>query len=377
MKMMNQKASNIEVRKMNKSLIFDYIYRNGQLSKQDIAYALNMSLPTVTQNLKELFSRGLILEDGQFESTGGRKAKAISYNSNACFAVGLDITRNHIGIVLINLGGQVIRNARIRRQFENSEDYFRRLGDLIHQFVEEAKIDGRKICGAGIAVPGILSDDNQTVVYSPVLGFTGGTCESFSRYIPYPCILYNDANAAGFAELWNSEDIHNVVYLSLSDSVGGSILIDNNLYFGENQRSGEFGHMIIVPEGKQCYCGQKGCVDAYCSARILSESSHGNISEFFSLLRAGSEPQTEIWKEYLYHLALTINNLRMLFDCNVILGGYVGSYIDEYIDVIRDMVAKRNTFEVDGSYLKPCSYKLESIAVGAALMHIKKFIDNI
>ena len=67
----------------------------------------------------------------------------------------------------------------------------------------------------------------------------------------------------------------------------------------------------------------------------------------------------------------------MLFDCNVILGGYVGSYIDEYIDVIRDMVAKRNTFEVDGSYLKPCSYKLESIAVGAALMHIKKFIDNI
>jgi predicted NBD/HSP70 family sugar kinase/predicted transcriptional regulator len=375
--MMNQKTSNIEVKKLNKSLIYDYIYNNGQLSKQDIAYSLNMSLPTVTQNLRELLEQGLILEDGQFESTGGRKAKAISYNSNARFAIGLDITKNHTGIVMINLGGNVIKHVRIRNQFENTEAYFKNLGDIINRFVDETKVDADKICGVSIAVPAILSDDKQTVVYSPVLGFTGGTCEKFSQYIPYECSLCNDANAAGFAELWNSNDIQNVVYLSLSDSVGGSILIDNNLYFGENQRSGEFGHMTIVPNGRNCYCGQKGCVDAYCSARVLSESTNGNISEFFDLLKKGSEPHKTIWQEYLYYLGLTINNLRMLFDCNVIIGGYVGSYIDDYIDSTRKMIAQRNTFETDGTYLKACNYKLEAIAVGAALMKIKQVIDSI
>jgi predicted NBD/HSP70 family sugar kinase len=375
---MMKKTSNIEMKKLNKSLIYDYIYKNGgQLSKLDIAYSLNMSLPTVAQNLKELLNEDLILEDGQFESTGGRKAQAISYNSNARFAIGLDITKNHTGIVMINLGGNVVKHIRIRNQFENSDVYFKNLGDIINHFVDETKVDTGKICGISIAVPAILSDDKQMVVYSPVLGFTGGTRARFSQYIPYECELCNDANAAGFAELWDSNDIKNVVYLSMSESVGGSILINNNLYFGENQRSGEFGHMTIVPNGRNCYCGQKGCVDAYCSTRVLSESANGNISEFFDLLKKGSEPHKAIWQEYLYYLSLTINNLRMLFDCNVIIGGYAGSYMDDYLDSIREMVAKRNTFEVDGSYLKVCKYKTESIAVGAALMKIKQVIDSI
>jgi predicted NBD/HSP70 family sugar kinase len=375
--MHNQKTSNIEVKKANRNLIFKYLYKNGQLSKQDIAYSLNMSLPTVTQNLKELLNQDLIFEDGLFESTGGRKAKAISYNRNARFAIGLDVTKNHVGMVMIDLGGNVVKNQRFRNQFENSNDYFENLGILINHFVEDSMVDRSKICGVGIAVPGILSDDRQTVVYSPVLGFTGGTCESFAKYIPYPCILCNDANAAGFAELWNSNEVHNVVYLSLSDSVGGSILLNNNLYFGENQRSGEFGHMTIIPDGRQCYCGQKGCVDTYCSSRVLSESANGNISDFFDLLKKGSKLHEGIWEEYLHYLTITINNLRMLFDCNVIIGGYVGSYMDDYIERLHEMVAQHNTFETNSTYLQVCSYKLEAIAVGAALIHIEQLIKDI
>lgn len=375
---MNQAGTNnIEVKKVNKNRIFRYLYQNGQLSKQDIAYALQMSLPTVAQNLKELMEQGLAVEDGWFESTGGRKAKAISYNSDARYAVGLDVTKNHIGLVIINLGAKVIGHERIRRRFENTESYFRDLGALIDEHIRRANIDPAKVCGVGIAVPGILSDDGETVVYSPVLGFTGGTCECFSQYIPYPCILCNDANAAGFAELWNSHDVSNVAYLSLSDSVGGSIMINNRIYPGENQRSGEFGHMTIVPDGRLCYCGKKGCVDAYCSAHILSDAANGNLSEFFSLLKSGSKPHQAMWEAYLYYLSITVNNLRMLFDCKVIIGGYVGSYMEEHIGHLREIIAQRNTFEPDGSYIQVCSYKLEAIAVGAALMHIEKLISAI
>jgi len=370
-------ANSIEVKKMNRNAIYKFLYRHDPISIQEIARALKMSLPTVTQNIKELQEKDLVIETGLFESTGGRKAKAIAYNSAARFAVGLDVTRNHVGIVLIDLSGKVIKNERRKYAFVNSKEYFEEIGNLVKSFVEDSNIESSKILGVGIALPAILSYDKQTVSYATVIDFQGGSVESFSEFIPYPCILSNDANAAGLAELWIDGTIENVVYLSLNNSVGGAVIIGKNIYTGENQRSGEFGHMTIVPNGRTCYCGQKGCVDAYCSAKILSDSANGNIAEFFRLLKLNSEPQKTLWEEYLEHLVVTINNLRMLYDCNVILGGYVGAYLDEHIDHIRELVAKRNTFELDGSYLKVCKYKLEATAVGAALQHVENFINNV
>lgn len=362
---------------MNRNAVYKFLYKHEPISIQEIAHTLNMSLPTVTQNLKELHERDLIIETGLFESTGGRKAKAIAYNSVAKYAIGLDITRNHVGIVLIDLSGKVIKNVRTQHPFMNSKDYFEEVGNFVKHFIDDCKIDRSKILGVGIALPAILSDDDQTVNYATVIDFQGGSVKSFSEFIPYPCILSNDANAGGFAELWGQENIQNVVYLSLNNSVGGSIIIGKNIYSGQNQRSGEFGHMTIVPNGHTCYCGQKGCVDAYCSAKILSDSTNGNIVEFFRLLRLNSKQQKAIWDEYLTHLVVTINNLRMLYDCNVILGGYAGAYMDEYLEYLRELVSTRNTFEVDGRYLNVCKYKLETTAVGAALQHVESFMNNV
>lgn len=375
--MEDKRVNRIEVKRINRNAIYKFLYKHDPISIQEIAYALNLSLPTVTQNLKELQERDLIIETGLFESTGGRKAKAISYNSVAKYSVGLDITRNHVGSVIVDMGGKVIKNLRKQFPFVNSKDYFQGVGSFVKESIAESSIDSSKILGVGIALPAILSEDRQTVNYATVIDFQGGNVKSFSEFIPYPCLLSNDANAGGFAELWGERETQNVVYLSLNNSVGGSILVDKNIYPGQNQRSGEFGHMTIVPNGKRCYCGQKGCVDAYCSARILSDTTNGNIAEFFRLLRLNNEPQKTVWEEYLAHLSVAVNNLRMLYDCNVILGGYAGAYMDEYIDSLRDLVAARNTFETDGSYLHVCKYKLETTAVGAALMHIENFINAI
>jgi len=375
--MATYRVNSMEVKKMNRNAIYRYLYHHEPISIQVIAQALNLSLPTVTQNLKDLQERDLIMETGLFESTGGRKAKAITCNSLAKYAIGLDITRNHVGIVIIDLSGKIVRNIRNQFPFANTQAYFEGVGRLVTDFVEECRIDNNKILGVGIALPAILSDDRQTVSYATVIDFKGGSITRFAEFIPYPCILSNDANAAGFTELWGEKDIHNVVYLSLNNSVGGSIMFGNQIYAGQNNRGGEFGHMTIVPGGRTCYCGQKGCVDAYCSARSLSDSTQGNIAEFFRLLREGHEPQKSIWQEYLGYLVITINNLRMLYDCNVILGGYAGAYMEEYIDTLQKLVARKNTFEMDGKYLRVCKYKLEATAVGAALELVADFIDSI
>lgn len=372
-----ERASSIEVKKINRNNIYKYLYRHDPMSIQELTAALNLSLPTVTQNLKELQESKLVAEAGLFESTGGRKAKAIVFNNTARYSVGLDITRNHAGIVLIDLYGSVIKHIRKQVPFDNNKEYFEGLGGILSSFIEESGVNSDKILGVGIALPAIISEDRQSVSYATVIDFTGGNVKSFAEFIPYPCVFTNDANAAGFAELWGSFSEENVVYLSLNNSVGGSILIGRNIYQGQNQRSAEFGHMTIVPDGRTCYCGQKGCVDAYCSARTLSDSTNGNIEEFFRLLRMNREPQKTIWEEYLPHLVITINNLRMLYDCSVIVGGCAGAYMDEYIGQLREMVSRRNTFEADGTYLHVCRYKLEATAVGAALMLVKDFIDSV
>lgn len=107
----------MEVKKENRNRIYRYVRKSGIVLNPDIVYELKLSLPTVTQNTKELIEMGLIKENGELESTGGRKAKALSIEPDFRMAAGLDITKNHIGLVLTNLTGEILRYERIYYPF--------------------------------------------------------------------------------------------------------------------------------------------------------------------------------------------------------------------------------------------------------------------
>ena len=78
----------------------------GATSKVELAKLLNLSMPTVLSNVNELMEQGLVTEQGEMESTGGRKAVLIGLQKNYRYALGVDITTNHQGMVLVNLGRQ-------------------------------------------------------------------------------------------------------------------------------------------------------------------------------------------------------------------------------------------------------------------------------
>jgi len=375
--MLSKRTSNIEVKKNNRNQIFRYINNNECVSKHDIADVLGMSMPTVLQNTNELIERELIHEVGKFDSTGGRKAKMIAPISNARFAVGLDITKNHISLVITNLSGSVLKHLRIHKSFLCTEEYFKELGGQVVKFIEEADVSTKKILGIGISIPGIIDPVNKIITFAHALGISNVPCNKFIQFIPYPCIFINDANAAGTAELRNRVDENNVVYLSLSNSVGGAILLDHKIYLGENWRSGEFGHMSLVPNGERCYCGKLGCVDVYCSAKSLARYTNESLKQFFDQLAAGDKKLQTIWEEYLSYLAIVVNNLCMAFDCHVIIGGYVGSYIEPYLQQLQEKGAYLNTFGSSALYIKSCRYRLEASALGAALQYIENFISII
>jgi predicted NBD/HSP70 family sugar kinase len=118
-------------------------------------------------------------------------------------------------------------------------------------------------------------------------------------------------------------------------------------------------------------------VDAYCSARVLSGHTGGNLAHFFERLQGGDKTLEAAWVQYLSYLAWTINNLITAFDCTVILGGYLGEYLEPYIDELRGRVADLTTFPGSEVFISPCVYKKEAAAVGAALMFIRPFIKQI
>lgn len=372
--MERKQTTNIEVKKKNRNRVFRYICKHGTVSNPDISYDMKMSLPTVTQITKELIEKGFIEETGELQSTGGRRAKALSAAVNVKLAVGLDITKNHISFVLTNLTGEILKHVRIFLPYTHEEAYYRRVNDELESFLAESNADRKRILGIGISFPGIIDLDRRLITYSHILGVTMISFDSVSRFFDYPCSFLNDANAGAYAEGIRSEERERFFYLSLSNTVGGAIFNHNELVQGDHFRCGEVGHMTVIPDGKNCYCGKKGCLDAYCSAAILSGAAEGKLEKFFELLEKKDQKAAEIWDVYTGYLAVALNNIHMLLDCDIILGGYVGSYAGSYLPDIWNKVSERNTFTEDQQFVTSCRYKVGAAALGAALEVIENFV---
>ena len=93
-----------------------------------------------------------------------------------------------------------------------------------------------RFLGVGISVPGIIDAQGRIIQDSHALGVRKMPCDELSKGIEYPCVFMNDANAAGFAELRESSDMENAVYLSLSNSVGGAFLQEKPPLFGRTSK---------------------------------------------------------------------------------------------------------------------------------------------
>ncbi len=372
-----KKITNMEVKKKNRNEVFRYICKQGTVSNPDISYNMKISLPTATQITKELIAEGLLEEKGEFQSTGGRRAKALSAVVNAKLAVGLDITKNHITLLLTNIVGEILKYERICQPYVSGGTYYQKVSERLEHFLDESGADREKILGVGISFPGIIDLDKEVITYSHILEVEEAPFDSVSGFFSFPCFFLNDANAGAYAEGFHENETERFFYLSLSNTVGGAVFGRNELVQGKNFRCGEVGHMTMVMDGESCYCGKKGCLDAYCAAWRLSGAADGKLEQFFCLLDQGNAEAAKIWDSYTDYLAVAVNNIHMVLDCDIILGGYVGSCIGTHLQDLWDKVAGRNTFLEKKPFVKACNYKVAAAALGAALKVIEAFVCRI
>lgn len=363
-----------EKKYITKSKIVNYIVNHDATSKVELSKELNLSMPTVLANVNELLANGIAVEAGEYESTGGRKAKRISINAAYRYAVGISITANHVGFVLVNLKYEIEKYKRIRMKFSTEASYSSQISGELEKFLADMKAR-EKILGIGISIPGIIRQNERLLVKSHALQAENYSLSFLEQVFSLPVYFENDANAAMLAEDMNR--YKNALYLSLNNTLGGAFCIDGRLIQGENQKAGEFGHMILVPGGKQCYCGKRGCADAYCAASVLNDEPDQPLEVFMRKVKEQEKTAVQVWEKYLTNLAILISNLRMAYDMDIILGGEVGGYLIDYMIPLGEKVMEYNGFDHDVRYLKTCAYKKEASAVGAAKHFLQDFIRNI
>lgn len=369
----------MNVKKINKNKVYNFIYKEKTTSKQQIVTQLQMGLSTVSQNLKDLEDEGLIEKNGFFESTGGRKAQAIQIARTCRMAIGVGILKDKIHITAVDLYGTAVCQTTITYMYTSEPSYYEQLGQYVTDFIEDSGIPASAVLGVSISTQGILAPDGHSVSYGVIMDNSHMKLSDFEQYIPYPCRLEHDSKAAAYLELWNHRELNNAVVLLLNPNLGGAVIANKTVHQGNHMRSGIIEHLCINQDGPMCYCGKRGCLETYCSANYLEHASGMSIPEFFDALARKPAPAlSQLWTDYLNHLAFAIRNLNIIFDGDIIISGYLAPYFREQdVAFLLEQINTSTPFPLSREQILLGTHGQYTPAIGGALTFIEEFTGGV
>ncbi len=364
------------MKELNKRALTKYLYTHGPATKQMMERELGLSLPTITQNLRILEKEGLAGKGEQLQSTGGRKAQTFVFESRCKAAIGVSMRPNDLNLRAVDLHGNVIAKQRITLHYQNTDAYYRRIGDIISAFAMKTERNGTSVLGVAFTIQGIVSADGTTISFGNIMNNTGLKLETIAQNVHIPCIMIHDSDASAMTELWLDHTLNDAVCVYLEMRPGGAVIVDGQLYQGPNLRNGVIEHMTLVPGGNECYCGQRGCMDTYCSPEALMEDGE-SLSGFFSVLRQGESEHRQRFNVWLDNVAQAISNVRALLAGDIIIGGEAAQYLsDEDMDDLRERVERKSPFKDDFIMRKSLCAEDQNI-IGAALRFVQSYVNEI
>lgn len=362
----------------NRNRVFNAIRIHHNLTRPELAHKLGLSMPTVLKNITELQEAGFIGEAGKTNDVAvGRRPISFSVESTSRVSIGVDLTKNDIAMSLIDLSGATIDLVKKHHPFSPDKRYITTIDDMVIDLLKRNSVTYRHVLGMGISVPALIDKVNETISFSKIMEFDESFARELVAHWSWPCQLYNDAKAACNAEVSEHPDLANLFYISLSSNVGGAALIRNDRYLGSTSRACEIGHLTVVPNGRLCYCEQPGCMESYCNSRVLSDAADGDLQAFFTGLESGVVKYRKVWGTYTKYLVRAIKVIILLFDCPVILGGYVGEYLQPYVEDIRQQVQLQTPYKLPDNAIMACTVKKEPSAIGAGLPTIQRFWNEV
>jgi predicted NBD/HSP70 family sugar kinase len=251
-------TSTTHLRDVNRSAVLRLIGTAGPISRADIARRLGLSPATVTGVTRELLRIGFVrVVDQAAPEGGGRPALLLSIVGSAAHAIGVKVAPDHVVGVRVDLDGEVL--DRFESAFDpRAAEPLARLAEVLRARVQEAKAP---LLGVGLGLPGIVGSDGT--VASPMLGWNGlAVARHLEEELGVPVLVDNDVNTLAVAERLYGRGLAHFLTLTIGRGVGLGITIAGEVYRGGKGGAGEFGHVTVDPNGPQCECGKRGCLEA-------------------------------------------------------------------------------------------------------------------
>ena len=378
------------IKDSNRKKILNILYKNKEVTKQEISKLTGISIPTVINNINLLLEEGLVEEIGVATSTGGRKPIIIRFLSDSRFSFAVEITPSQVRVIRTNLNSEIKFDESFPiKGIHNFDNIMSRISEIVNNHIIENKLSADKILGIGFSLPGTVDEDKMTMELAPNMKFKNIDFNSYKNNFEFPIYIENEANAAAFGEmlLGIGKEMKNLIYISITQGIGTGIVIQDHLYKGKNKRAGEFGHMTIVPNGKQCNCGRKGCWELYASENILIDSYNEgsafqaenmnsqlvSLDQFFAKIELHDPRALTILKEYLYYLSIGLQNIIFGLDPHyIIIGGSLSKFSDYFIEELKGLVFdKNNLFDYGDNKLFAAKLKEDASILGASILPLQ------
>lgn len=321
----NVAGSNLErVQTHNRRVVLDAIRRAGTLTRAEVSRRTHLTAQTVNNIVEALDASGLLVA-GPLRR-GGRGQPSVPYglNPDGAYALGFHVDHHAISGAVVDLLGHVRSQDVVEARQPSCADAAAALAAMAPRLLAKAGVAERRVLGAGVAVPIRFGVGPITSAGPTTLPDWDNTAAArIGTALDRPVLLENDAMAAAIGERMNGlgRDIDSYVYLLLNEGLGGGVMIEGQPWRGAGGNAGEVGHMIVVPDGRPCPCGNRGCLERYVSMSALEEHLGRPV-----LLNAGSDGLSEVPQAWIDEagprLAQAVGILEAAFDPEtLILGG--------------------------------------------------------
>lgn len=344
-KIENQIARHNTIRDINKQIVLNYVRARSPISRAEIARETSLQRSTISAIVDDLQLDDLIEETGTGDSTGGRKPTLLKLKTGTPVAIGVDVTPRETNVVVADLAGNLLQTVKFPTSFDI--DYMnKQILAKVTGFVAQYPNSNLEI---GLSIPGIADQTSGGILYIPYFQWVNWDIgQQLIDATGLPVTIDNDANAIALAELWFGEEevrkTRNFITVLVAEGIGTGIIIDGQVYRGENGAAGEFGHMFVAENAPvTCSCGRRDCWEAHASEKALLQhyrSDNGNsanggidIEHLLGLARNGEARALRALKDNAKYLGIGISNLIIGFSPQAII---VSGSIVKAWDLIKD-----------------------------------------
>ena len=268
----------------------------------------------------------------------------VKKNINKMVAIGIDIGGTSIKGGAVNEKGKLYDTFKMPvTKGEPQEKTIAKVIKMVNKFLADYNYKKEDIIGVGCGVPGIVDSTNGVVTFSGNLGWHDLPLKKMLEDgLGLPTKITNDANAAALAEAkyGSGNNYKSFLMVTLGTGIGSGIFVDGKLYEGNLGKGAEFGHSLLVMDGRQCTCGRKGCLEAYASATALAKDTRIMMELHKDSL------MWEVSKKY------DIINARIPFEAAKKGDPYANELVDYYVKCLSEgLINYFNTFRPEAVIL--------------------------